>query len=313
MGFRPFGQPFGQGGFGQPLGQAGGNPPELNVVAPAITPTIGAELLADPGLEAWTSPTNLTSYAETANGSSTNNQETVVIHGGANACRMDVDSSNSLCQIAQGILTANNWYQHQAWARSGSGTPTVRIGQNMTYDFNINTTYTQYTGTGLASSVNAGWLRITATSLSLYWDDLSSKLLTFSSLYSALLGTHYARDGSYICTPTVTVGTQAGMMLTYTDDNNFTLAIVNRGPTNPAATLYKRVAGVYTSVISGNITYVAGAPLKVTISGNSFSLFYNGVQVGTTQTIADSLPNAGVYGFSTLAANSVGTVTTATP
>ncbi len=69
----------------------------------------------------------------------------------------------------------------------------------------------------------------------------------------------------------------------------------------------KCVGGTYTAIagLTGAITYVAGQRPRIVCSGNNVSAYYNGTQVGTTQTVSDagivSNKNHGL--FSTYAAN----------
>lgn len=53
--------------------------------------------------------------------------------------------------------------------------------------------------------------------------------------------------------------------------------------------LIKVVNGVPTSVVkTGNVSYAAGRPIEVRKSGSTLSLYYNGTQVGSNQTISDA-------------------------
>jgi len=85
---------------------------------------------------------------------------------------------------------------------------------------------------------------------------------------------------------------------------NFVIAYLD-GQGN--AKLDKCVAGVYTNVISAAVTYSAGATLRVIKSGTSYSLFYAGAAVGTTQVISDAgIISNTLHGiFSTSALNSL--------
>ena len=96
------------------------------------------------------------------------------------------------------------------------------------------------------------------------------------------------------------------MAVAYLNATNFVLAVVDRG--SNTAKLLKLIAGTWTQIISGAVTYSAAAELKVVISGTSYSLYYNTIQVGTTQTISNTLGD-GIYGFNALAGNTVGSVT----
>ena len=57
------------------------------------------EMLTDPGLEDWTSPTDLTHYYEMKGGSSTINREPTAPHGGTYCARADVDAPNSPARL----------------------------------------------------------------------------------------------------------------------------------------------------------------------------------------------------------------------
>jgi hypothetical protein len=54
------------------------------------------------------------------------------------------------------------------------------------------------------------------------------------------------------------------------------------------AYLDKCVNGTYTQLASANITAVANGAIKLVKSGTSVSLYYNNIQVGTTQTVSDT-------------------------
>lgn len=82
----------------------------------------------------------------------------------------------------------------------------------------------------------------------------------------------------------------AGICIAYVDYNNFIRAYHN----GTEARLIKKVGGADTTLINIVTTYVANAAVRIDISGTSYSLYYNGSQVGTTQTISDSV-FSGVY------------------
>ena len=73
------------------------------------------------------------------------------------------------------------------------------------------------------------------------------------------------------------------------------------------AQLVRCVAGVYTDIISASVTYAAGATLRVIKDGTSYSLYYNNIQVGTTQTISDAgIVDNTIHGlFSTYSGNTL--------
>jgi peptidoglycan/xylan/chitin deacetylase (PgdA/CDA1 family) len=54
------------------------------------------------------------------------------------------------------------------------------------------------------------------------------------------------------------------------------------------AVLDKYVNGTYTNLIDTGVSYVANAAIRIVKSGTSVDLYYNGAQVGATQTISDA-------------------------
>jgi hypothetical protein len=84
----------------------------------------------------------------------------------------------------------------------------------------------------------------------------------------------------------------AGLILRYADADNY-LYVVHNG-TN--LQFYQRVAGVETPLVNAAATYSAGATIRCILQGTSGAVYYNGAQVGTTQTVpASSSPNHGLY------------------
>jgi hypothetical protein len=287
---------------------------ELNISCPAITPTVGpTELLTNPGFETAGagSPDVFAQWSETVAGASTINDETTVIHGGSHACRMDIDGSNSNAQITAGVLTTHKWYQYSLWAKAASGTPTLSMGVSIAnYLCTLSTTYQQFMTTQRAPNANLSIFRSTATSNSLYIDDTSCQEIAFATMH-AKLGQRLIRPGTYTCHPTVAAGTCAGMLISYLNDSNFVMALIYNGLATVYVSLLSCAAGTYTAKIAySTISYTAAAELKVVINASNYSLFYKGIQIGTTQAIDDSGMGLEVHGWTTYAANSVGQVTT---
>ena len=264
------------------------------------TPVVGTEMLTDGGLENWNSSTDLTSWSEYHDSVSSVNQETASVHGGTNAARLDIGTNgNAFIQQGAGIAT-NNWYQVSVWAKSvPSGSGLTNIGNTTLTD-----TYAQYIPTIRSTPTNITFQRTGNSSDKLiYIDDASVKPLTLSSLFSTVTVAANV-DHTVQADVTVTTGTQAGVVLNMDSTSSPTKFVI--GYTNGTqACLDKNVSGTYTAVIAcTNINYSAGATLKVIQNGTSYSLFYNGTQVGTTQTISN-VPVSNIQGvFSTYANNS---------
>jgi hypothetical protein len=157
---------------------------------------VGAELLADPGIEAWTSPTNLTSWAETLGGTSTINQETTVIHGGSNAARLDIDASNNTAIISQNIGTVGDTYRFSVWARASATPATAAVISGVAFgSFSLTTAYQQFVQDVIAQNANLGFLRLSAASKSIYFDDCS--IVKIGELDAALTAVTLGQTGKF--------------------------------------------------------------------------------------------------------------------
>jgi len=78
-------------------GQCYGTHPNV----PVISEFTGPNLLTDGGLNEWDDADNLTRWSKTENGTSTVNREATEKIEGDYSCRLDIDASNSVCQIYQ--------------------------------------------------------------------------------------------------------------------------------------------------------------------------------------------------------------------
>ena len=81
------------------------------------------------------------------------------------------------------------------------------------------------------------------------------------------------------------VTTGAGVVLRYVDADNYIYA---GSFANNECTLIKRVAGTETTVITGAVTSILEPELVVKATGTGFTLFYNKIIVGATETISDA-------------------------
>lgn len=134
-------------------------------------------------------------------------------------------------------------------------------------------------------------------------DNISYKPLTLSSLFSTRVYASANCDLSVGVTRTAS--TQAGLVArldSASSPANFVIAYLD----GASVKVDKCVAGTYTNIISGAVTYGATKILRLVCNGNNVSAYYDGTQVGTTQTVSD----AGIVGntraglFSTYALNS---------
>lgn len=150
--------------------------------------TLGSELIGNPGFEtAGAGGADVfASWIEATAGTSTVNSEAVVTHGGAKACRLDIDASNSAATVSQLVLTIGQRYRYSFWAKADSGTPSIFAGDlNAAVPVTLSTTYTQYTGTFFATSTVFGFTRNSAASKSIYIDDVSVKQITADDTFGS--------------------------------------------------------------------------------------------------------------------------------
>lgn len=152
----------------------------------------------------------------------------------------------------------------------------------------------------------AGKLAFVPTaSLTLSVDNATRKPLTLASLFAELT-TNQVADSIVQGSPTLIPGTQAGIVMNLDSTSspaNFIIAYHDGVNMH----LDKCVAGVYTSLISAAATYSAGAVIRVVKLGTRYTLLYNNVRIGTSQTVSDvGIISNTIHGlFSTYSGNSI--------
>lgn len=298
---------------------AGGGGVELNVVAPAITPTLSAELLANGSMESGSPPSSWGAFNSAALTSQTDERT-----GGSGTKSLQVARNGNNAAYAGQVeaVTTDLWFYMTCWQKNidASGGLQAKFQDGSAFvilcggpNYQTGTSWAQVHGTGKSTQTTNGVARLyieaVTNAQSARFDDVSLKSITFSSMLS-LAGTRTTVPGIYQCTPRAVIGTHVGLVIRYTDDNNFVMALLDRG--QEKVSLVKRVSGTYSNVVSPlAITYAEDAPLRVTINadGTTYTLYYNGAQVGSPTTVSDTL-GYGVYGFSAYAGNEVGLVTT---
>lgn len=289
-------------------------PMTYGITTPAISPTLGNELVVNGDFAAWTggNPDSWTVTGETGATREVTQVGAGEGHGGVGTgkCNFYTDAAFTL-YISQNILTTNSWYRFGGTADTVvSGNTTIQdpIGALVSPAF---TTASTKFACGNCHGQTSFMVLANAVGTNITMDDVSCKLFTFSTM-NTLLGTATQHDGTYTCLPTVELGHIAGMMICYTDANNFVMAIVNyinKSGTPYNMQLYKCVAGVYTRLLNVSANdYAAGRALTVVVSGTTYKLYYNGTQRGTDQTIS-GMNGAAVYGFSTSSGSTPGVVT----
>lgn len=150
-------------------------------------------------------------------------------------------------------------------------------------------------GTSLGIFVRTGTTTATV-------DNASLKEINLSSMFASLSTVANGNVNVGSEWTSITSGTQAGVVSALDSSSTpayFVIAYHDRTNFH----LDKNINGTYTSLINQAVTYVAGAEVRIDRAGTSFSAYYNGAQISTTQTIGDAgLGN--IYGvFSSYSGN----------
>jgi hypothetical protein len=280
------------------------------------SPTLGAELLTDPGLEGtYTSGTNVNL---TKTGSPTVSQSADA-HGGSKAQQFTATAFNNRLNYPTAAGIARQWYQFSIWGKRTAGstnTARARVFQSNALPANtldmaiIDAAYTQKKMSILSTTTDSLFryaaIETDSSGFStVIVDDGSFKAITFSSLFA--MRPLSSANGFVKQKITFVDDTFIGPVArgdAETSPTNFIVTLVQRHPTYAATGLLvvyllKKVGSTYTVLISGSgITEVAGAWLELRFSGSSVSVWYNNVQVDTTKTVSDAeLLSNGYHGM----------------
>ncbi len=272
------------------------------------TPTLGSELLTDPGLEANYTAGKCDTL--TLNGSPASITQSADVHGGSKAQQMQAAAFNNRLNWPTAAGVVGQWYLYSVWTKRLSGSNNgTRIELFQTGMLPVNTitvpindaAYTQKKISGLSTSTNA-LFRYPAIEVdgsapfsSVVVDDGSCKAITFSSLFAMrpLSSTNGVVKIKFTTVDDTYFGSVARAD-TQTSPDDFIMALLKRHPTYAATGLIevylmKKVNNTYSTppLISSSVTEVAGAWFELRFSGSTVSMWYNGVQVGTNQTISD--------------------------
>lgn len=289
-------------------------PPRVSTTV-SITPTLGSELLTDPGWEGnYTAGQNdnatkagLPTLAQSAD-----------VHGGSKAQQMVATANNDAIGMRRAGLAAGGWYQGSGWVKRTAGAAGTVLARFVLVGTGAYATtpitgadYAQFIFTGRKTSadeLSVDCLQSGAAPFdTIIMDDFSIKAITLASCLS-LAGDPGTREGVFDCAPTLTAGTQCGMTIGVDDETNPTYGLfAYHDGTN--AHLVRLENGTWQAEsINAAATYSAAAQLRVVIVGQSVGLYYNGAQIGTTQTIDTSAYGTKLCGFSTYASNTCGTI-----
>lgn len=193
-----------------------------------------------------------------------------------------VNGSNS--NLTQAVATIDNWYRivwtlanrtaGTFFAFMGAALPTGRTGNN---------TFTETARQTLATTVGINSSATGAADI----DDVSVKLITLADLFCS----RDAGRANVDVSVAATVGSSNPCGVVANLDSaatpaNFVIAYTTG--TSGVVRMEKCVAGTYTQLVSASPSYVAGARVRLTKSGTTYTVYYNGTIVGTPQTVSDA-------------------------
>lgn len=272
-------------------------------------PPLAGELLTDGGVETWNTATDLASWTEIVTGGSTLNREAAIFHGGSFSARADIDGAGANAGVQQSVTAALGlWLYLDWWMRSTGGTANAVVNTLAGAGRAPGSTWTNYIDVIRVNSANPPikFQRAGGASLSFYFDDISVKALTLNQLIA--LGTTATSLPIVSANATIGMaGTQAGVVAcvdSLSNPQNGVWGYHDRAN----AVMVKLVGGVWTQLISTAATYAAGALIEIRRTATTtFQLWYNGVQRGTDQTVADAgiTSNTNYGGFLTYSGNSL--------
>ncbi len=256
-----------------------------------ITPITGAELLANPGLSAWTgdNPDGWTVTGESGGDPEVTERDPGQAHadtktvGGAANLYNSATSNQPI--LTQAVLTIGGWFRAAGTiSRYVSGVLAVRdSSQGMSKTYNAAGAYA-HTGRALATNFQ---VRGIGTGVDLTLDDQSVRAL--SSL--ARWFTHARPYGDFAVDLTIPVASfQGGVVFNAQDASNYALLYYDR--LDGKVTLIKVVAGTVTTLGSWSATYSAGKTLTARRhQDGTLDVIYNGV------TLASGLAATGLVGL----------------
>jgi hypothetical protein len=269
------------------------------------TPTLGDELFSDPGLEA-TYTAGKCATITLQSGTPTMTEETSDMHGGAHAQIMEsTAAANAIKHNPNYTGTVGNWIRASVWHKRTGGTgpgPQMSIQGVILPAYRyldlISASWAQVKSSGITTSTSQNIIINHAESGdTVIYDDLSFKTITSPTQYSFL--TNDVSADIIIKVGFSAYDLIAGIIFrgdSRTNPQNYQVALIYKEEyaftTTARVALIKVVNGTPSSVIAGTaITFVQDAYLEVHASGSTESLWYNGSQVSTDQTVTDGATN----------------------
>jgi hypothetical protein len=279
------------------------------------TPTLGAELLTDGGLENWNTSTDAVSWTEVLGGTTTLERTTdaysgtyalkVTLDGSANGFGFKQDDTTPIGAWRLGSMFCKSTSGGTVKYTSGGGSLRATVGT-------IAATYTEYPATWRNTNAPTDAFNINRAGASggtvFTIDNLSYKAITLASMFCSV----NSRLGNFnLIAPPITVlqnATQSGVVVrldSATNPQNFVIAYCD-GAGN--VKIEKCVSGTYTTLSTVVAAYGATKYFSAKATGSSISIYYGTTNFGTliaTVTVSDaSIVNNTRHGlFSTYSGN----------
>lgn len=278
--------------------------------------TLGAELLTDGSLEAAYTAGKCDTL--TAGGSPTV-EESADTHAGSKAQAFTATANSNFLKFADTTSATGKWFLYSGWGKRTAGTnnrtfisvvhngfPGVFVTDRLVKD----ATYTQkiFLRRSTAATVEKYAVNNGASFDSAIVDDFSFKQVTESALFATrTFASANATTRIYIDqnNNNGTVGVVARLDSASNPQNYIAVAVevhaAGSGTEVAYISMAKVVGGTCTVLIapvSLSALVVNGDYIEVVCSDNDVSMYYNGVQKGTTQTVSDAgIISNTIFGF----------------
>lgn len=250
------------------------------------TPT-GTEVCADGDMEA----ANLDNWVATLT-PTTREKSGTQKHGGSQSLHLVTDASSEGALQTVTLGAAPKWVRFSGWlyrvatslnfrATGGGFSDLIGATENGEWQRKIIT--------GRTTSGTTSVIQALSSSGEGYADDYSVMVLSVPALFRTVRTSVPSVTAQVVLStmPANTVSMlQAGLVINMdseTNPQNFVIAYYSGR--DAKVYLDKCVAGVYTNLVSGAVTYGAAKILKVVKNGTTYQVSYDGSQVGTDQTI----------------------------
>ena len=278
-------------------------------------PTYGAELVSNGEFT-----TNTTGWSASTEGDITRrdfaSSPNIAPTGGADNYGAEVwrdTLNNSAYALTNVSVTIDKWYLITCRAYAPSANTGVNAHQLAFSGLNTRGTVEDaWQSLAIVTRFTSGayiiiWAQSSTLNDKAYYDAVSAKEIALASMFSGAAKADANQDVSAPVTLGL-LGTRAGVCARVDSLSAPTsFLIASHDGTN--ARLTELYGGTYTEHINTAVTYVAGAPIRIWVSGTTAKLYYNGVQVSTNKTV-----NAGLTGtifgkFNTFGGNQIGACT----